>query len=90
MELTLLGFITEQQKHLKIKYRNQIIGEYVADIVVDDKIIIELKCVETINKFHNAQILNYLKITGYKLGLIVNFPNNRKGFDFVRVPNLID
>jgi len=90
IELKRFGFIVETQKKIIISYRNQIIGEYFADIVVNNKIIIELKCVEKLNEFHKAQLLNYLKATNLELGILINFPNNRKGFEIERVPNLID
>ena len=73
-----------------LSYRNQIIGEYFSDIVVNDKILLELKCVDRLNDFHKAQLLNYLRATKHKLGILINFPNNRKGFEIKRVPNLID
>ena len=51
-------------------------GNYEADIVVDDQIIIELKAVHTLTEVHKAQLLNYLKATGYKYGLLINFGSN--------------
>ena len=48
-------------------------GDYFADIVVDNRIILELKTVESLQNIHIAQILNYLKATGYKLGFLINF-----------------
>ncbi|MBN1327769.1 MAG: GxxExxY protein [Candidatus Cloacimonetes bacterium] len=89
IELQLSGFYVETQKFIQICYRNEIISEYKADVVVNEKIIIELKCADRINAMHKAQLLNYLKATGYKLGILINFPNTRKGFDIERVPNLI-
>ncbi|MEA1973437.1 MAG: GxxExxY protein, partial [Candidatus Cloacimonadota bacterium] len=59
------------------------------DIIVDDKIIIELKCVSEISKIHKAQVINYLKITDFKLGIIINFPNDDLGFTIERIPNFI-
>jgi len=56
-----------------IKYKNKEVGEYFADIVVENKVILELKAVESLEKIHEAQLLNYLKATGYKIGLLVNF-----------------
>ena len=90
IELKRIGFIVETQKKIIILYRNQIIGEYFADMLVNNKIIIELKCVEKLNEFHKAQLLNYLKATNLELGILINFPNNRKGFEIERVPNLIN
>jgi len=90
IELQRLGLTIETQKKILVYYRENIIGEYFADIVVDNKIIIELKCVEKLNEFHKAQLLNYLKATKIELGVLINFPNSRKGFEIERVPNLIE
>jgi GxxExxY protein len=90
IELELLKFNVKSQKTIKVKYRDQIIGDYKADLIVDNKIIIELKCAERVSNLHKAQLLNYLKVTGYKLGILINFPNSRKGFDYERVPNLLE
>jgi GxxExxY protein len=61
------------QVPIKVEYKGEIVGEYFADIVVEDKIILELKAVETLQKIHEAQLLNYLKATDYKIGLLINF-----------------
>ena len=58
-------------------YKNEIVGEYVADILVEGKVIIELKTVENIEKIHEAQIMNYLKATSISVGLLVNFKHSR-------------
>jgi GxxExxY protein len=65
----------ESQIPIKVSYKGHVVGEYVADILVEGKVIIELKTVETIDRAHEAQLLNYLKATGTKVGLIVNFKN---------------
>ncbi|MBW2664212.1 MAG: GxxExxY protein [Deltaproteobacteria bacterium] len=52
---------------------SKVVGEYFADILVEGKVILELKAVENINKIHETQLLNYLKATGIKVGLLVNF-----------------
>lgn len=52
-----------QQEPIKITFRNKIIGGYIADIIVDDKIILELKCTSKIIEIHKAQLANYLKTT---------------------------
>jgi GxxExxY protein len=88
LELVHVGFKIETQKKLIVEYKGEVVGDYIADIVIDDKIIIELKTVEKFCDIHKAQLLNYLAITGYKLGILINFPNNKPGFDIVRVPNL--
>ena len=56
-----------------VKYKNKEVGEYFADIVVEDKVILELKALESLEKIHEAQLLIYLKATDYKIGLLVNF-----------------
>ncbi len=63
----------EQQGSIKVFFQNEIVGNYVADILVDDKIILELKTVEKITDVHTAQALNYLKATGLHLAIIFNF-----------------
>ena len=54
-------------------YATQIVGDFAADLVVDNKVIIEVKAVKTLNKAHEAQLINYLKATGMHVGLLVNF-----------------
>ena len=63
----------EAQMPIQVIYKNKIVGEYFADIIVEDKVIIELKAVESLQKIHEAQLLNYLKATDYKIGLLINF-----------------
>lgn len=67
------GLKAESQVPIKVMYKGKIVGEYFADIVVEEEIIIELKAVEFLQKIHEAQLLNYLKAIGYKIGLLINF-----------------
>jgi GxxExxY protein len=71
-ELRLKGLKAESQVPLKVFYKDNIVGEYFADIIIENKVIVELKAVERIQKVHQAQLLNYLKATGIKVGLLVN------------------
>lgn len=71
-ELRLKGLNAENQVPLKVFYKDNMVGEYFADIILEDKVIVELKAVERIRKVHQAQLLNYLKATGMKVGLLVN------------------
>ena len=89
IELEKAGFKAETQKELIVRYENQIVGQYFADLVLDDKIIIELKTVKELASIHKVQTLNYLKATGFQLGVLVNFPNDSKGFEIERVPNFL-
>jgi GxxExxY protein len=90
IELKRLGLSVVSQKELLVKYRGQTIGQYFADIVINDKIIIELKTAKKIENIHKMQVLNYLKATGYELGVLINFPNDSAGFDIERIPNFIE
>ena len=75
----------EQQKPVKVHYDGVVIGDYYADLVVDKCIIVELKATRGIEDIHLAQCLNYLKATGLKLGLILNF--GRPKLEIRRVAN---
>jgi GxxExxY protein len=63
----------EQQKPVEVYYDGHVVGDYVADIVVNDTILLELKSAEAIADEHIAQTLNYLKATGIRLAIILNF-----------------
>ena len=67
----------ESQKEIKVYYKGDEVGTYFADLVVNAEILLELKAVESINSIHKAQVLNYLKATGLKLGLLINFGKER-------------
>ena len=73
IELRKAELDAESQKHLIVYYDNEIVGEFVADIIVNDLIILELKSVRRIIKEHEVQLVNYLVATGKPVGLILNF-----------------
>ena len=89
IELESKGFTVESQKKLIVRFKGDIVGEYLADLVIDDKIIIELKTCAKLTNIHKAQLLNYLKATGYRLGILVNFPPSEMGFEIERMPNFL-
>jgi GxxExxY protein len=72
IELRLRGLKAESQIPIKVKYKDNLVGEYIADILVEGNMIVELKAVEKLDKVHEAQLLNYLRATGIKVGLLVN------------------
>ncbi|WP_298223221.1 GxxExxY protein [Flavobacterium sp.] len=72
-ELKSNHFEVEVQKRIKVGYKGIEVGEYFADIVVNDTLILELKSIESISKEHHAQLINYLKATDYEVGLLLNF-----------------
>lgn len=77
VELRKRGLRAESQVPIKVKYKGEVVGDYFADLVVERQVIIELKTVENLQNIHEAQMLNYLKATGMKLGLLVNFKHTK-------------
>ena len=73
VELKARGLKAESQVSLKVDYKGETVGDYVVDILVEGKVILELKAVEQLQKIHEAQLLNYLKATGIGVGLLINF-----------------
>lgn len=72
-ELTNSGLRVLQQHPIKVYYEGTIVGDYIADILVEKKIIVEVKAVSELSKVHDTQLVNYLKATGLKVGLLINF-----------------
>ena len=73
-EFKLQGIPYVREKEFSIVYKGEELEQkYIADFVCYDKIVVELKAVEDLLPIHTAQVINYLSITGYKLGLLVNF-----------------
>jgi len=68
-----LGMVVEQQKPIKVYFHKKVVGEYVADMVVNGVVLLELKSVEKLTDVHSAQLLNYLKSTEIEVGLLLNF-----------------
>lgn len=73
LELRRAGLRAEAQVPLRVTYKGQEVGQYIANIVVEGKILIELKAVASLAKEHQAQVINYLKATGLRIGLLINF-----------------
>jgi GxxExxY protein len=73
IELRKRNLFVEPEKPMIVNYDGQPIGEYFADIIVDNKVIIEVKATDTHNPVFEVQLLNYLKATGLEVGLIINF-----------------
>jgi len=72
-ELVNCGLFCERQKKIDVFYKGKLVGEYYADIIVEEKVIIELKAAETICEEHEFQLINYLKATNIEVGLLFNF-----------------
>jgi GxxExxY protein len=73
LELGEAGLNVEQQVPIHVRYKGQIVGEYFADLLVEKRIILELKAVETLSPLHEIQLRNYLKGSRIELGLLINF-----------------
>jgi len=77
IELKNRGLSVGNQVPLKVNYKEEIVGEYFADLLVEGRVIVEIKAVRHLLKEHQAQLLNYLKATGIQVGLLVNFTRNK-------------
>ena len=73
IELREAGIQFETQKPITVSYKNEVVGEFIADLLIDNKIIAELKSVRTLSEAHEVQLVNYLVATGIPLGLLINF-----------------
>ena len=73
IELTKMGLVVERQKVIKVYYDDAEVGEYFADLLVNNLVIIELKAAETLMEEHENQLINYLKATDIEVGLLLNF-----------------
>ncbi len=71
------GIKAISQAPIEVSFRDQKVGIYFVDILVEDKVLIEIKAVERLSPDHKAQIINYLKATGIEVGLLVNFGNSK-------------
>ena len=67
------GFIIGVEKPIKVYYNDEIVGNYIADIIVNDKVILEIKAIKELSNIHEVQLVNYLKATGIEVGLLINF-----------------
>ncbi|SPD71996.1 conserved hypothetical protein [uncultured Desulfobacterium sp.] len=76
-ELKLQGLQAESQVTIKVYYKEESVGDYYADILVEDQVILGLKTVDKIERIHEAQLLNYLKATGLRMGMLINFKNTK-------------
>jgi GxxExxY protein len=85
IELKKAGINATAQSPIMVSYEGEVVGEYFADILVDDKVIVEIKAVKHLAAEHEAQLLNYLKATNIEVGLLLNFGTQpevkRKDFD---------
>jgi GxxExxY protein len=77
IELKKRGLKVQNEVPINVFYKEEVVGQYIADILVEERVIVELKTVEKLDKVHEAQLLNYLKATGIRVGLLVNFKSRK-------------
>ncbi len=80
VELELRGIKAETESQIKVYYKRQLVGNYQADLLVNDCVIVELKVADKYNSLDEAQLLNELKATGIKVGLLINFGRHKAEF----------
>jgi GxxExxY protein len=73
VELRAQGIVLQNEMPLKIRYRDTIVGDYITDLVVDGRVLVELKACASLDPVHTAQILNYLRASKIHVGLLLNF-----------------
>ena len=73
VELTQAGLLVAQQRRIEVRYKDILVGDFVADLLVEECVIVEIKAVKALDDVHTAQCLNYLKATGLQVCLLVNF-----------------
>ena len=73
VELEKSSLRASAEQPIRVYYEGRLVGEFYADIIVENAIILELKAIETLAKIHEVQLVNYLKATGIDLGLLINF-----------------
>ena len=73
IELIQVKLIVSNQIPVKVKYKGEFVGDYFADIIVNEKVIIEIKAAESIVEEHELQLINYLRATNIEVGLLLNF-----------------
>lgn len=77
IELRRAGLHIAQQQLMKVLYDEVVVGTYLADVIVEDSVLVEIKAVKLLDEIHSAQCLNYLKATGLPLCLLINFGRPR-------------
>jgi GxxExxY protein len=75
--LNQIGLKVEEQKKLTVFFRGRVVGEFYSDLLVEDRVIIELKSMKSLTSEHEAQLINYLKAARIKVGLLVNFGRSK-------------
>lgn len=82
------GLLVDAERKYDVIYKDQRIGTYIPDLIVENEVIVELKCCESLNGEHKSQLINYLKVSGIMVGLLINFGHRKVEFHRVYHPDL--
>ena len=88
IELGQKGIIAQQESPIKVYYKDKVVGDFYADLLIENRLLVETKATTSINNIHIAQCLNYLKATGFRLALLINFGGS--GVQVKRVVHNLD
>ena len=80
LELDEIGLNVQKQQPAQVTYKGTVVGDFISDIVVEDKIILELKSIDHLSKIHEVQLVNYLKATDKEVGILLNFGKQKLEF----------
>jgi GxxExxY protein len=89
VELLRRSIPLDQQRRFAVNYKGEIIGEYIPDLIAYSTIIIEIKTIKAITNHERGQVINYLRLTGLKLGLILNFKKSKLEWERIILKLLI-
>ena len=87
IEFSLQEIFFEQQKRHSVFYKNRPVGNAITDLIIDNRVILETKVVDTFHENHTAQLLSYLRLTGLQVGLLLNFKNASLQFKRISISN---
>ena len=87
IELGLQNIIFESQKKYPVIYKGKIVKDFLCDLIVKDKVVLELKAIKQIGDIERAQVINYLKVTRHQLGLLINFGEKSLNYERIILTN---
>jgi|TARA_B110001454_G_C12718278_1_gene433516 GxxExxY protein len=86
-KMRLQHIIFQSQKKYPVNYKGKVIKDFICDLIVENKIVVELKAIKQLGDIERAQIINYLKVTGHQLGLIINFGEKSLNYERIILTN---
>ena len=85
--MRLQHIIFQSQKKYPVNYKGKVIKDFICDLIVENKVVVELKAIKQLGDIERAQIINYLKVTGHQLGLIINFGEKSLNYERIILTN---